>query len=108
MFILREEYACEAPVKVTAGGTVLGEFAAVFKVLPLARVEELARESGDELEVLREAWCGCRGVVREAGKETVEVPWSAEERDRLLGLPIVRAAVRDAWIAAMRGRVEKN
>ena len=114
MFVLTDDYTYLWPVKVavpTSGEHKTQEFEARFRLVSTERAKELfgdiaAVPSGERLDAfLREALVGWTGVSGESGGE---LAFTEENRDRLIGIPYVCAALSEAYGESISGRAEKN
>ncbi len=116
MFVLQDTHEFDWPVEISMPAGINGDgtprweshtITARFKALPLAdAMERLAVREGQAGEpLLNEALIGWDGVGGEDGEP---LPFSDENRRRLLGVGYVATAVLDAYLEAIAGRPRKN
>jgi len=115
MFTFTERYTFEWPVKVkfpARDGDIVQEFTGVF-VLPDDELEIFAKvDAADATEMvsavrerLSNWWVGWNGIAVEGGGE---LPFSPENREKLLRRREIRLAVDAALSEAVLGIREKN
>lgn len=110
MFVLKREHTYTWPVEVRVpqdGGTYATQkLEATFRLLDQSRTDDvLERRQALDADFAREVWIGWDGVEDEAGKP---IPFSAEAREQLLGIPYVRAALVRAYFESVLGAPAKN
>lgn len=115
MFTFTDRYTFEWPVRVkfpSASGDIVQEFTGKF-LLPADEAEIFekveANDAGEMVEAVRARltkwWIGWSGIMIEGGGE---LPFSEENRDRLLKRREIRIAVDTALSDAVLGVREKN
>lgn len=104
MFTLEETYYFDQRVTASArlpnGSYMTEEFMASFRVVRRSEVLEIFKQRGDrEGALLRSALVGWDGVQDAQG---TPMPFSEENRDRLLEIPFIAAAIHTAYLAGLR------
>jgi hypothetical protein len=100
MFVLSENPRFTHAVKVMTpvdGGHKVEEFKATFTVIDVNDIGDTSSLPG-QTELLRRVVVGLEDIVDDAKKP---VPYSDEFRDRLIGIPYIRAGLVQTYLAAV-------
>ncbi|HEY9081343.1 hypothetical protein [Magnetovibrio sp.] len=117
MFVIQDDYTYFWPItasKPVDGGRFEKEtFEAEFLALPQDEIDELLESDrdGDDVDLLKEVLVGWKGVAIAStteGEKPQDLPFNETNRDKLLKITYVRAAMIRAFFSSIAGIEEKN
>lgn len=99
-------YDWPVDVKVPDGGQYKTEtFTARFKVIPQDRWDELVAGQNVDAAVVKDVLVGWADIADEQGQP---LPFDGSSLEQVLGVPYVRTALVQAYMASLAGAREKN